>query len=188
MSQYFNDSPIERREDDRYGVHAFADHESCAEIGVDEVKPEHFAEADVAIAIGGDGTLIRTAYLVSECGTPIIGIHYGRFGFVTQVEPEEADETIRRRPVGSRDQIVGAFGGRTRGRRRGLSRPAQAGDRRQRPAHADEQGGGAAAEQLGRLQSQRLAFRRPRRDHRPLPSGRSRAAMPLFQDAAVHAQ
>lgn len=25
MSQYFNDSPIERREDDRYGVHAFAD-------------------------------------------------------------------------------------------------------------------------------------------------------------------
>lgn len=25
MSQYFNDSPIERREDDRYGVHAFAE-------------------------------------------------------------------------------------------------------------------------------------------------------------------
>jgi NAD+ kinase len=78
------------------GVQALADHESCAEIGVDEVKPEHFAEADVAIAIGGDGTLIRAAYLVSESGTPIIGIHYGRFGFVTQVEPEQADETIRR--------------------------------------------------------------------------------------------
>lgn len=77
-----------------HDAEVFADHESCSEVGVPEVTPELFGDADFVIAIGGDGTLIRAAYLVSERGTPIMGIHYGRFGFVTQVEPEQADETI----------------------------------------------------------------------------------------------
>lgn len=36
MSQYFNDSPIERREDDRYGVHAFAEDLARSLLGVAE--------------------------------------------------------------------------------------------------------------------------------------------------------
>jgi NAD+ kinase len=75
-------------------VEVYADHESCSEVGVPEVAPEQFGDAELVIAIGGDGTLIRAAYLVSERGTPIMGVHYGRFGFVTQVEPEQADEAI----------------------------------------------------------------------------------------------
>ncbi len=75
-------------------IEVFADHESSAEVGVPEVTPEQFGDAEFVIAIGGDGTLIRAAYLVSERGTPIMGIHYGRFGFVTQVEPEQTEETI----------------------------------------------------------------------------------------------
>lgn len=34
MSQYFNDSPIERREDDRYGVHAFAEALATSLLGI----------------------------------------------------------------------------------------------------------------------------------------------------------
>lgn len=48
-----------------------------------------FAEADLAVTFGGDGTLIRTAQLCSERGTPILGVYYGRFGFVTQCTEEE---------------------------------------------------------------------------------------------------
>lgn len=76
------------------GATAFADHESAGEVGVESVIPEAFGDADLVIAIGGDGTLIRAAYLVGARCTPIMGIHYGRFGFVTQVEPEQAESSI----------------------------------------------------------------------------------------------
>ena len=44
---------------------------------------------DLVIAFGGDGTIIRAAHLCSEVGTPILGVHFGRFGFVTQCTPDE---------------------------------------------------------------------------------------------------
>lgn len=47
------------------------------------------AQADLVITFGGDGTLIRAAHLCSERGTPILGVYYGRFGFVTQCQPQE---------------------------------------------------------------------------------------------------
>lgn len=72
-----------------------ADHESSPEIGVEEVKPEEFGDSDLVLAIGGDGTLIRAAYLVAERCTPIMGVHYGRFGFVTQVLPEDTERTLK---------------------------------------------------------------------------------------------
>lgn len=76
------------------GVETAADHESSAVLGIPEVTQEQFGDSDVVIAIGGDGTLIRAAYLVSDRGTPIMGVHYGRFGFVTQVEPQEAEQVL----------------------------------------------------------------------------------------------
>lgn len=41
------------------------------------------------ICFGGDGTLIRAADMCSEFGTPILGVYYGRFGFVTQCQGTE---------------------------------------------------------------------------------------------------
>jgi len=52
------------------------------------VSAEEFADADLVVAFGGDGTLIRAAHLCSIKGTPILGVYYGRFGFVTQCAPE----------------------------------------------------------------------------------------------------
>jgi NAD+ kinase len=48
-----------------------------------------FAQCDLVITFGGDGTLIRAAHLCSELGTPILGVYYGRFGFVTQCTNDE---------------------------------------------------------------------------------------------------
>lgn len=74
---------------------AFAEHESATKVGLSVVSPEHFGDCDLVVAIGGDGTLIRAAYLVGEKCAPIMGIHYGRFGFVTQIEPDQAESTLR---------------------------------------------------------------------------------------------
>ena len=58
--------------------------ETARFIDLPVVSSEQFAEADLVIAFGGDGTLIRAAHLCSERGTAILGVYYGRFGFVTQ--------------------------------------------------------------------------------------------------------
>ncbi|MCO5297871.1 MAG: NAD(+)/NADH kinase [Fimbriimonadaceae bacterium] len=71
------------------GVGVGADHESASLLGVDAVALEAFSEADLVITFGGDGTLIRAANACSERGTPILGVYYGRFGFVTQCSGSE---------------------------------------------------------------------------------------------------
>ncbi|MEE0145997.1 MAG: NAD(+)/NADH kinase, partial [Senegalimassilia anaerobia] len=43
---------------------------------------------DMAVALGGDGTILRTARQVGFHGTPILGINYGRLGFLAN--PNEA--------------------------------------------------------------------------------------------------
>ena len=52
-------------------------------------EPELVDEADLVIAIGGDGTLLYAAGLVAERGTPLLGVNRGRLGFLTDVMPED---------------------------------------------------------------------------------------------------
>ena len=46
-------------------------------------------QADLVIAIGGDGTLLYAARLVAHRGVPLIGINRGRLGFLTDVLPQD---------------------------------------------------------------------------------------------------
>ncbi len=47
---------------------------------------------DIIVSIGGDGTILRIARLVSENSTPILGINLGKLGFLTEVTVDELDE------------------------------------------------------------------------------------------------
>lgn len=71
------------------GVGASADLDAAEAVDVPTVPADSFGDADLVLAIGGDGTLIRAAHLVADRRTPIMGVHYGRFGFVTQVLPDQ---------------------------------------------------------------------------------------------------
>jgi NAD+ kinase len=66
-----------------------ADVESAPLLDVQPVDQEALSDADLVVSFGGDGTLIKAASLCSERGTPILGVYYGRFGFVTQCVGEE---------------------------------------------------------------------------------------------------
>lgn len=71
------------------GVNVFAEPDAASQVGLPEVAIADFCAADLVVTFGGDGTLIRGAQLCSESGTPILGVYYGRFGFVTQCHPNE---------------------------------------------------------------------------------------------------
>ena len=46
-------------------------------------------EADAVLVLGGDGTILATARLCAPCATPMLPVHLGRFGFLTEVAPTE---------------------------------------------------------------------------------------------------
>lgn len=48
-----------------------------------------YRNAEVVIAIGGDGTIINSAKKASEAGVPILGINAGRVAFMAGLEPQE---------------------------------------------------------------------------------------------------
>ncbi|MCL1820994.1 MAG: NAD(+)/NADH kinase [Oscillospiraceae bacterium] len=54
-----------------------------------EDKPEVFENADFAVTLGGDGTILRCAALASHYDVPILGINHGRLGFMAELEAHE---------------------------------------------------------------------------------------------------
>ena len=46
-------------------------------------------ECDMALTIGGDGTIIHAARKAALLGKPLLGINTGRLGFVAELEPNE---------------------------------------------------------------------------------------------------
>ena len=57
---------------------------------------ETFANLDLVVSIGGDGTFLRGAHAAAELDCPVLGVKVGRLGFLTEVEPGEALDLIRR--------------------------------------------------------------------------------------------
>lgn len=46
-------------------------------------------EFDLLVAVGGDGTVLRSAHLCAPCGIPILGINMGHLGFLMQIGRDE---------------------------------------------------------------------------------------------------
>ncbi|HVP96172.1 NAD(+)/NADH kinase [Methanoregula sp.] len=52
------------------------------------------ADADIAVVIGGDGTILRTVQQMHE-QIPVIGINHGEVGFLADLEPAQARKFAR---------------------------------------------------------------------------------------------
>ena len=50
------------------------------------------ASADLMVSLGGDGTLLQAAHLAGPLGIPIVGVDFGRVGFLTEV-PRDGYQT-----------------------------------------------------------------------------------------------
>jgi NAD+ kinase len=52
------------------------------------------SEADVMISLGGDGTLLDTVTLIRDSNMPVIGINFGRLGFLASINKDDIQSAI----------------------------------------------------------------------------------------------
>ncbi len=57
---------------------------------------EYTPSGDIIFAIGGDGTLLRTASEIKGKGSPIVGINAGSLGYLTEITMDEVDEALEK--------------------------------------------------------------------------------------------
>jgi NAD+ kinase len=49
---------------------------------------------ELAVVIGGDGTILRAAELARDTGTPLLGVNLGHVGFLAEAESDDVEFTI----------------------------------------------------------------------------------------------
>jgi len=73
------------------GVEVFIDEELDEKIGHGHYVQRNMMSqvADVVVVLGGDGTFLAAARLVSEADIPLLGVKLGRLGFLTEIDRHE---------------------------------------------------------------------------------------------------
>ena len=73
----------------------------AADLGLDpdlleiaDDESEAAADCELAIVIGGDGTILRAAEITHTHGTPLLGVNLGHVGFLAESEPDAVESTI----------------------------------------------------------------------------------------------
>src|SRR4051794_8015390 len=65
----------------------------AAQCGVELTEGD---DADLAIVLGGDGTMLRTLARFLGTGIAAVGVNYGRVGFLTAIPADDLDNGLRR--------------------------------------------------------------------------------------------
>jgi NAD+ kinase len=62
--------------------------------GVELVEPD--GDPDIAIVLGGDGTMLRGLSTFLGTEVPVFGVNFGRVGFLTSADADELEDGVRR--------------------------------------------------------------------------------------------
>ena len=73
---------------------ADADHAGLGELGCPTAAL--IDGLDVAVSLGGDGTMLRTVDLVADDEVPVIGVNLGHLGYLAEVEPQHLQDALAR--------------------------------------------------------------------------------------------
>jgi NAD+ kinase len=65
----------------------------AAELGVEVVDDD---SPDLALVLGGDGTMLRALRKFLETGVPVIGVNFGRVGFLASIPADALEDGLRR--------------------------------------------------------------------------------------------
>ncbi|MEW6099305.1 MAG: NAD kinase [Pseudomonadota bacterium] len=83
----------------RLGAEVALEHDTALNTSLAEYPTLAVAEiglrCDLAIVVGGDGTMLHIARELARYGVPLIGINQGRLGFITDIPVQDVRETLR---------------------------------------------------------------------------------------------
>lgn len=78
------------------GVTLVLGEEQAAKLNLNGAGAKTFpSPGDLLVSMGGDGTLLRAAHLAAPLGIPVVGVDFGRVGFLTEVGRENFDGVLR---------------------------------------------------------------------------------------------
>ena len=52
------------------------------------------ADCEIAVVVGGDGSILRAAEVTWASGTPVLGVNLGHVGFLAEAESDDVEDTI----------------------------------------------------------------------------------------------
>ena len=85
-------------------------------------------DVEVAIVLGGDGTMLRSLQRFLGTGIPVIGVNFGRVGFLSAIPRDELERGVARVPHGTPDvglRLRRPVAAERKVLRRGKRRPAR---------------------------------------------------------------
>lgn len=102
----FSKQKDKRIEDTLKQLHAFlvkenltivAEENAAKLLGIESIDSETFCNCiDLAIVVGGDGTLLKAGRLLADKNIPVIGINLGRLGFLVDISPQEINTELEK--------------------------------------------------------------------------------------------
>jgi NAD+ kinase len=77
------------------GVELLLPDEEVEKHGVGEPEQD-LSSADIAVVLGGDGTMLRALQRFLGAEIPVIGVNFGRVGFLATIQPNELESGLAR--------------------------------------------------------------------------------------------
>lgn len=68
--------------------------QASAEVYEIQNKADVRPETDLVLSMGGDGTFLSAAHVVADIGLPILGVNFGRIGFLCENRPEAVRKAL----------------------------------------------------------------------------------------------
>ena len=75
----------------------FSGPDRVSEAGVDaDLGAVDLAGTTVAVSMGGDGTFLRVVRLAAAADVPVLGVNFGRLGYLPDLSPEQVHDALAR--------------------------------------------------------------------------------------------
>ncbi|ARU62229.1 NAD(+) kinase [Tumebacillus avium] len=84
---------------EKHGAAARIDEKTAETIGRDDIclpQSEFADHVDLLFVLGGDGTILGFARQFAKTGLPLLGINIGHLGFLSEAEPQDLEDSVKR--------------------------------------------------------------------------------------------
>ena len=80
---------------EEHGVELLVPSDEAAKLGLPNTDAD-VNEAELAIVLGGDGTMLRALQRFLGTPVPVLGVNFGRVGFLASISPEDLEDGLGR--------------------------------------------------------------------------------------------